>query len=93
MAGPRDDRPSNSDELSDGELVEFKFRARALDIIAAHDASEPLFLVYASHLPHYPTMVPEQFLERDVYGDDKSQCAQSVDYVFPGFDVRSYNHK
>ena len=37
-------------------------------------------------LPLYATMVPEQFLERDVYGDDESQCAHSVDYVYPGFE-------
>ena len=82
----RDDGPADPAELADGEYIEFKFRDRALDIIAAHDASQPLLLLYSSHLPHYPTMVPEQFLARDVYGDDESQCAQSVDYVFPGFD-------
>ena len=39
------------------------FKERALDIIAKHDPSVPLFLYYAAHSIHTPLQVPESYLK------------------------------
>lgn len=43
-------------------------------------------IMYSSHLPHFPTQIPQQYLEQDIYGNDESMCALGIDYVYPGFD-------
>ena len=35
----------------------------AARIIARHDASQPLFLLYASHLIHVPLQVPQKYAD------------------------------
>jgi len=68
-----------------GEYIEFAFEKKALEIIENYDdnGENPLFLVYSSHLPHMPMMIPEEYLEDDPYDDDQNDCAKNTDYVFP----------
>eukprot|EP00039_Didymoeca_costata_P030023 m.27570 g.27570 ORF g.27570 m.27570 type:complete len:537 (-) comp7908_c0_seq1:65-1675(-) len=43
---------------------EYLFRDRIQSILQSHDKSQPLFLVYASKLCHYPLQAPEEYLEK-----------------------------
>ena len=71
-----------------GDYIEFAFEKKALEIIENYDdnGENPLFLMYSSHLPHMPMMIPWAYLEDDPYDDDQSDCALNTDYVFPSFD-------
>ena len=77
-----------SNDVNGHEFVETVLKQKVIDIIEAYDADagNPFFLVYASHLPHSPSMVPHDALEEDVYDDDTSLCSLESDPVFPGFD-------
>jgi len=50
---------------------EFLFRAQALAVIAAHDASTPLFLNYAPHLVHAPLDAPPEYLAKFSFVPDE----------------------
>jgi hypothetical protein len=43
---------------------EFLFRDHVLDLIAARNGSQPLFLNYAPHLVHSPLEAPPEYLVR-----------------------------
>jgi len=80
-----------SEEPSDEGYVEFTFKRKVEEIIAAHGEggfmeNEPFFLEYSSHLPHFPAQVPEEWLERDIYGTDESECSKSIEFIYPEFD-------
>jgi len=51
-------------ESSPACYEEHAFRERALEVISAHDPSEPLFLFHAFHLVHTPLEVPDAYLQR-----------------------------
>ena len=38
--------------------------AEALDVVATHDVSSPLFLFYSSHLVHMPLQAPSTYVDR-----------------------------
>ena len=40
------------------------FKLQLLDIVANHNASQPLFLYYATHAPHDPYQVPDSYYNR-----------------------------
>jgi len=63
---------------------EYIFRDRVLDIIASHDASQPLFLLYTPHVAHCPLQVPADWLARFNFSDDEAACAAQTPYIYPG---------
>jgi len=65
--------------------VELMFAQRVQDVIVAQSQSEsePFFLMYSMHLPHYPSEVPEQWLQR--FADDENQCQYGNEYIYPTF--------
>merc|ERR1719334_251883 len=76
-------------EKQDESYIEYTFRDKVLDIIKDHGSGnkkEPFFLLYSSHLPHFPAQVPADKLERDIYGTDENMCQSGVDFVYPGAD-------
>ena len=40
------------------------FKQQLLDIVTNHNASQPLFLYYATHAPHDPYQVPDSYYNR-----------------------------
>ena len=46
------------------------FKQELVDIITNHNASQPLFLYYASHVPHDPYQVPDSYLNRFSFIDN-----------------------
>ena len=63
---------------------EFIFRDRVLDIIASHDAAQPLFLLYTPHVAHCPLQVPADWLAKFNFSNDEAACAAQTPYIFPG---------
>ena len=52
-------------ECNDTSVYEEEyFLKNTLSVIDAHDPSEPLFLVHAFHLIHYPLEVPQHYLDQ-----------------------------
>ena len=47
------------------------FKERVLEVINNHDPSTPLFLYYAPHIVHMPYEVPEAYLKKFCFIDDK----------------------
>ena len=47
------------------------FRDRLLQIVSNHDPSTPLFLYYAPHIVHMPYQVPDKYLKKFDFIDDK----------------------
>ena len=47
------------------------FKDRVLEVVTNHDPSEPLFLFYAPHIVHKPYQVPEEYLKKFDYIDNK----------------------
>merc|ERR1719334_452752 len=73
----------------DETYIEFTFKDKVLNIIRDHgsdNSKAPFFLMYSSHLPHFPAQVPSDYLERDIYGTDENMCQSGVDFVYPGAD-------
>ena len=73
-------------EAAEERSVEFTFKRKLEQIIAAHDEGgfiqdHPFLLEYSSHLPH------EEWLEQDIYGTDESQCSKAIKFMYPGFDT------
>ena len=61
---------------------------------AADRSKEPFFLFYASHLPHYPSQLPEDCIEKGFYADfenDENQCGNANNRIFPGYGVTKEN--
>jgi len=86
----KDGLTQHASELDD--YVEFWFKRKVLEILNNFDNSnedEPFMIMYSSHLPHFPTQIPQQFLEQDLYGNDESMCEAGIDYVYPGFNDSS----
>lgn len=47
----------------------------------------PFMMLYSSHLPHYPSMVPQDKLEEDVTGiNDENHCSAMTSEVYPGYE-------
>jgi arylsulfatase B len=76
--------------LNGTDYEEYLFRDRVLSIIAAHDASQPLFLVYTPHIAHCPLQVPEDWLAKFNAPDDEAECQQQTTYIFPGSTTKDY---
>ena len=49
------------------------FRERLLEIVSKHDPSTPLFLYYAPHIVHTPLQVPDDYLNKFSFIDDKDR--------------------
>ena len=49
------------------------FKQRVLDIVNNHDTSTPLFLYYAPHIVHAPLEVPDSYLNKFSFIDDKDR--------------------
>ena len=47
------------------------FRNHILDVVNQHDPSSPLFLYYAPHIVHAPLEVPDEYLKKFDFIDDK----------------------
>eukprot|EP01083_Nonionella_stella_P094766 265996_1 len=75
---------SDQDDLSSDVYVEELLVTRVLDKLdeMAHNSEdEPFFIFYASHLPHYPSQLPSDCVEKGFYtefDDDEGQCEQNV---------------
>lgn len=84
----QDDAPAltSLDQL-DGEYVELLFAQRVQEVIQSQSQpdseQQPFFLMYSMHLPHYPSEVPEEWLQR--FADDENQCQYGNEYIFPTF--------
>ena len=79
-------------EVETDEYVEYTFAKKVLTKIDEeaenYDEDNPFFLFYASHLPHYPSQLPEDCIEKGFYvefEDDESMCSEGNDYVYPGY--------
>ena len=94
------DAPAVDDisEIDLDEYSEYLFRDRVLakiDEMAELDEAShtnggkyPFFLFYASHLPHYPSQLPEDCIDEGYYSDfhdDESQCSNGNSQIFPGY--------
>jgi arylsulfatase I/J len=77
-------------DLNGTAYEEYLLRDRVLSIIAAHDVSKPLFLVYTPHIAHCPLQVPEDWLAKFDNPDDEKQCQQQTTYIFPGSTQKDY---
>jgi len=86
--GAGNEGPARS--LNGTDYEEYLFRDRVLSIIAAHDASRPLFLVYTPHIAHCPLQVPADWLARFTEADDEAECQQQTTYIFPGSTAKDY---
>ena len=65
------DKPGNK---SNGTMYEeAMFKEHALDVIKSHDASTPLFLYYAPHIVHTPLQVPDDYIKKFDFIDDKDR--------------------
>jgi len=60
-----------------GTYGDATFRDAALDVVAAHDASRPLFLYYAPQINHSPLQVPAPYLDRYPCGDANCTTRQT----------------
>jgi len=70
--------------LAGSDYEDFIFRDRVLDIIAAHDPAEPLFLVHTPHVAHCPLQVPPDWLARFGFvTNDEAECSVQTSYIFP----------
>ena len=49
------------------------FKQRLLDVINNHDTSTPLFLYYAPHIVHTPLQVPDSYVSKFSFIDDKDR--------------------
>jgi arylsulfatase B len=62
----REQQPSGETCVFEEELL----RSEAIRLITRHDASEPLFLFYSSHLIHVPLQVPKKYEEAFSFIED-----------------------
>ena len=67
---------SSVDEVDMEGYVEYDFRNKLLEVLdaSAVDNEDPFFVLYSSHLPHYPSMIPEEKLMADPYDSDTTEC-------------------
>ena len=49
------------------------FKQHILDVVAKHDTSQPLFLYYAPHIVHTPLQVPDSYLQKFSFIDNKDR--------------------
>ena len=49
------------------------FKQKLLDVVNNHDPSTPLFLYYAPHIVHGPLQVPDSYLNKFSFIDNKNQ--------------------
>ena len=49
------------------------FKERLLDVVSKHDPNTPLFLYYAPHIVHTPLQVPDDYLQKFSFIDDKDR--------------------
>lgn len=49
------------------------FKQHVLDVISKHDPSSPLFLYYAPHIVHTPLQVPNAYLEKFSFIDNRDR--------------------
>eukprot|EP00485_Elphidium_margaritaceum_P006977 CAMPEP_0202705486 /NCGR_PEP_ID=MMETSP1385-20130828/18021_1 /ASSEMBLY_ACC=CAM_ASM_000861 /TAXON_ID=933848 /ORGANISM="Elphidium margaritaceum" /LENGTH=535 /DNA_ID=CAMNT_0049363719 /DNA_START=41 /DNA_END=1645 /DNA_ORIENTATION=- len=77
------------DDIDQHEYVEDIFAGKVLSTIDEMSTSEqPFFLFYASHLPHFPTQIPDDSVAQGIYTDfedDENQCGEQNDFVFDGY--------
>jgi len=92
-----DDHPvvDSMDNLDRDTYVEFMFKDRVNEIINSYgtsadnnaddidDDSDPFLLFYSMHLPHYPSQVPEEYLES--FENDVNYCKETGAEVYPGY--------
>ena len=65
------DKPAFS--LNGTKYEEALFAERLQRIVDGHDSSTPLFLYYAPHIVHAPYQVPDNYLEKFSFIDDKDR--------------------
>lgn len=76
-------------KLNNTDYVDLIFAQHIYDALDNYTSnydenSEPLFLVYASHIVHAPLMVPEKNLIFN-FDNDESNCSSDSPYIYPGF--------
>ena len=49
------------------------FKERLLDVVSKHDPNTPLFLYYAPHIVHTPLQVPDDYLRKFSFIDNKDR--------------------
>ena len=49
------------------------FKEHVLDVVKNHDTSTPLFLYYAPHIVHTPLQVPQSYVDKFTFIDDKDR--------------------
>ena len=49
------------------------FEERLMQIVSEHDTTTPLFLYYPAHLVHAPLQVPDRYIEKFKFIDDKAR--------------------
>ena len=68
------DKPANGvNGTGPDNYEEALFTERLQQIVNNHDTSTPLFLYYAPHIVHAPYEVPDRYLEKFSFIDDKSR--------------------
>jgi len=79
---------TSQEEMGDG-YIEFELRDKVFEVLDQHsrDTTDPFFIFYSSHLPHYPAQIPEEYLIDDPYDDDISDCSlgRNSEVLYPGF--------
>ena len=71
---------SQAEQSPAGERCVFEedeMLAEALDVVATHDVSSPLFLFYSSHLVHMPLQAPQIYVDR--FGHATGRVQQRIE--------------
>ena len=89
------DRPAMADSsaIDEDHYSEYKMAEKVyskLDEVAL--SKDPFFLFYASHLPHYPSQLPQNCEDGSLadrhyidFDNDESQCSNMNDIIYPGY--------
>jgi len=94
-----DDHPvvDSAADLEDDKYIEFMFADRVNEIISGYGHSEhededqdegPFLLFYSMHLPHYPSEIPEEYLQS--FDDDINDCQADTASIYPGYSSEEF---